>query len=62
MKKTMPATIVTETRWVEPVATCPAPECNLSEAEIEQVRLPYLALLMIATMKPNPAFLAVQPS
>jgi len=28
-KKTMPATIVTE--------TCPAPECNLSEEEIEQV-------------------------
>lgn len=32
----MPAEIVTETRWVEPVETCPAPECNLSEKEIEQ--------------------------
>ena len=27
----------------------------------EQVRLPYLELLMTATMKSNPAFLAIEP-
>jgi SRSO17 transposase len=32
----MPAGIVTETRWVEFVETCPAPECNLSQKDIER--------------------------
>lgn len=31
----MPAEIVTETRWVEPVETSPAPQCNLNKEDIE---------------------------
>jgi SRSO17 transposase len=32
----MPAEIVTQTRWVEPVESGPAPECHLSEEDIER--------------------------
>ena len=33
----MPAEIVTQTYWIEPVETCPAPECNLSKEDLERI-------------------------
>lgn len=54
----MPATIVTETRWVEPVETCPAPECNSSQEDVER----FLEALTEYMERFEPAFRRVEQS